>query len=77
MEGWTSLAQCQHELFGRDLGLTQETSEGADLDFAVHWHDAAPGVAFQNDVTSALTNLLKSKTFQVLAGSRSRRRAAA
>ncbi len=64
MEGLASLAERDHEFFRRDLGLTQKTCEGSDLDLVMHRYDATFGFVLHDNVAAALPDFLKSKTFE-------------
>ena len=59
-----SFAQYRHEFFRCNLRLTEHTSKGANLHFAVHRNDAASGRAFHNDMAATLPHLLKSEPFK-------------
>ena len=62
--GWALLTECLHELFDGDLSLTQNTRKRPGFDLAMHWNDAAFGLAFHDDVTSALTDFLKPEPLE-------------
>jgi catechol 2,3-dioxygenase-like lactoylglutathione lyase family enzyme len=55
------LQRCQ-EFFRRHLGLPQDASERAHLDFFVHGNHATLGLALHDDVAAALTNFGKTQT---------------
>ena len=56
--------QGRDEFVGRHIGLAQDASQGAHLDFAVHGDDAAFGATAHDDVASGLTQLFETQTLQ-------------
>ncbi len=50
-----------HELFHGDLSLTQQASKRAELEFGVHWDDAALATAPSYNVATGLPDALKAQ----------------
>jgi len=53
--------QGRYEFIGRYFGLTQNTGESADFDFAMQGHNADYGTTAHDDVASGLASFLETK----------------
>jgi hypothetical protein len=63
-KGWASPAEGLNEFFLRDFRLAQHAGKCADLNFAVHRHDATFRLATHDDVATALAQLCEPKTLK-------------
>ena len=61
---WAANSRCVNELIGRNIGLTQDSCQCSNFDFAVHRYNTALSSTTQNDVASFLTNPYETETLK-------------
>jgi len=62
--GWGSTSQCANEFLGGNIGLTQNTCESSNLDFAMHRYHTALRSAPHDDVATGLSEFYETKTLE-------------